>query len=40
VYVDGALFRTLKGETIVRDFIAILEEYVGRRYGAAVGSPS
>jgi (E)-4-hydroxy-3-methylbut-2-enyl-diphosphate synthase len=40
VYVDGELLRTLKGDTIVREFIAILEEYVGRRYGAAVGSPS
>ncbi|HET7040301.1 MAG TPA: flavodoxin-dependent (E)-4-hydroxy-3-methylbut-2-enyl-diphosphate synthase [Gemmatimonadales bacterium] len=40
VYVDGELFRTLKGDSIVREFVAILEEYVSRRYGAAVGSPS
>jgi (E)-4-hydroxy-3-methylbut-2-enyl-diphosphate synthase len=33
VYVDGALFRTLKGDTIVREFIGILDEYVERRFG-------
>ena len=32
VYVDGKLFRTLKGDTIVADFIGILEDYVARRY--------
>jgi hypothetical protein len=35
VYVDGELFRTLKGDGIVREFIAILDEYVARRFGAA-----
>jgi len=35
VYVDGALFTTLKGEGIVEEFIAILEEYVEARYGRA-----
>jgi (E)-4-hydroxy-3-methylbut-2-enyl-diphosphate synthase len=40
VYVDGELLRTLKGDGIVREFIAILEDYVTRRYGAAVGTPS
>jgi (E)-4-hydroxy-3-methylbut-2-enyl-diphosphate synthase len=34
VYVDGRLAVTLKGDTIVTDFIRILEEYVERRYGA------
>jgi (E)-4-hydroxy-3-methylbut-2-enyl-diphosphate synthase len=33
VYVDGALKVTLKGDAIVADFLAILEEYVARRYG-------
>jgi (E)-4-hydroxy-3-methylbut-2-enyl-diphosphate synthase len=32
VYVDGALFRTLRGERIVAEFQDILEEYVERRY--------
>jgi (E)-4-hydroxy-3-methylbut-2-enyl-diphosphate synthase len=36
VYVDGALLRTLKGDTIVREFIGILDDYVARRYGGAV----
>jgi (E)-4-hydroxy-3-methylbut-2-enyl-diphosphate synthase len=40
VYVDGELFRTLRGEGIVREFIAILDEYVARRYRVTVGSPS
>jgi (E)-4-hydroxy-3-methylbut-2-enyl-diphosphate synthase len=41
VYVDGALFTTLRGESVVPDFLRILEEYVVRTYareatGAAV----
>ena len=36
VYVDGRLHVTLKGDTIVRDFLGILEEYVRHRYSAAV----
>jgi (E)-4-hydroxy-3-methylbut-2-enyl-diphosphate synthase len=32
VYVDGKLLRTLKGDTMVADFIGILEDYVARRY--------
>ena len=39
VYVDGRLFRTLKGEALVGEFIGILEDYVARRY-AAGGSAS
>jgi (E)-4-hydroxy-3-methylbut-2-enyl-diphosphate synthase len=35
VYVDGALLRTLKGDTIVREFISILDDYVARRFGQA-----
>jgi (E)-4-hydroxy-3-methylbut-2-enyl-diphosphate synthase len=34
VYVDGRLLVTLKGETIVADFLKILNEYVENRYGA------
>jgi (E)-4-hydroxy-3-methylbut-2-enyl-diphosphate synthase len=40
VYVDGALRVTLKGETIVTDFLRILEEYVEQRYGAVPASSS
>jgi (E)-4-hydroxy-3-methylbut-2-enyl-diphosphate synthase len=32
VYVDGRLMTTLKGSSIVDDFIAILDEYVDQRY--------
>ncbi|MEX2157020.1 MAG: flavodoxin-dependent (E)-4-hydroxy-3-methylbut-2-enyl-diphosphate synthase [Gemmatimonadales bacterium] len=35
VYVDGALKVTLKGDTIVADFLKILEEYVEARYNSA-----
>ena len=34
VYVDGKLRTTLKGATIVSDFLQILEDYVGARYPA------
>jgi len=34
VYVDGKLSVTLKGETIVPEFLKILEDYVERKYGA------
>jgi (E)-4-hydroxy-3-methylbut-2-enyl-diphosphate synthase len=32
VYVDGKLLTTLKGDTIVQDFLKILEEYVASHY--------
>jgi len=32
VYVDGALFTTLRGDTIVADFLRILEDYVASHY--------
>jgi len=32
VYVDGQLFTTLKGETIVAEFLRILDDYVKSRY--------
>ncbi len=35
VYVDGALRTTLKGARIAEEFLALLEEYVERRYGSA-----
>lgn len=34
VYVDGRLLTTLRGDTIVRDFKKILDEYVSNRYGS------
>jgi (E)-4-hydroxy-3-methylbut-2-enyl-diphosphate synthase len=34
VYVDGRLLTTLKGDRIVADFLAILDDYVARRYPA------
>ncbi|HUL04655.1 MAG TPA: flavodoxin-dependent (E)-4-hydroxy-3-methylbut-2-enyl-diphosphate synthase [Gemmatimonadales bacterium] len=37
VYVDGHLRVTLKGDTIVADFLRILDEYVESRYGT--GAP-
>ena len=36
VFVDGKLDRTLRGDALVDEFIALLESYVERRYGAAV----
>jgi (E)-4-hydroxy-3-methylbut-2-enyl-diphosphate synthase len=38
VYVDGRLLQTLRGEDIVSEFLAILDEYVASRYG--VGAPA
>jgi (E)-4-hydroxy-3-methylbut-2-enyl-diphosphate synthase len=38
VYVDGRLLVTLRGESIVAEFLAILNEYVASRYG--VGEPA
>ena len=35
VYVDGSLRTTLRGETIVQDFLKILEDYVASHYNAA-----
>jgi (E)-4-hydroxy-3-methylbut-2-enyl-diphosphate synthase len=32
VYIDGKLATTLRGDHIIPDFIAILDEYVSRRY--------
>jgi (E)-4-hydroxy-3-methylbut-2-enyl-diphosphate synthase len=40
VYVDGRLLLTLRGDTIVRDFKKILDEYVENRYGKAAPTES
>jgi (E)-4-hydroxy-3-methylbut-2-enyl-diphosphate synthase len=37
VYVDGALKVTLKGDTIVADFLRILDDYVEKRFGGGGG---
>jgi (E)-4-hydroxy-3-methylbut-2-enyl-diphosphate synthase len=34
VYVDGRLYKTLRGDTLVAEFMRILDDYVARRYGA------
>ncbi|NNG16330.1 MAG: flavodoxin-dependent (E)-4-hydroxy-3-methylbut-2-enyl-diphosphate synthase [Gemmatimonadales bacterium] len=39
VYVDGKLKLTLKGDNIVPEFLAILDDYVAKRYAPA-GEPS
>ena len=33
VFIDGRLDRTLRGDALVDEFIAILEGYVEQRYG-------
>lgn len=38
VYVDGEKVRTLEGPTLADDFIAMVEEYVERRFPAAAGA--
>jgi len=38
VYVDGELRTTLRGDNIVAEFLAILDDYVARRYGGAVAA--
>ncbi len=40
VYMDGALHVTLNGETIVPEFLAILERYVARTYAAGADQTS
>ena len=39
VYVDGKLSTTLRGDAIVAEFRAILDEYVARRYGVEQPEP-
>ena len=38
VYVDGKLVTTLKGETIVPEFLRILEAYVAKTYGESAAA--
>jgi (E)-4-hydroxy-3-methylbut-2-enyl-diphosphate synthase len=38
VYVDGKLYTTLRGDTIVAEFKEILDKYVQSHYGAGQGS--
>jgi (E)-4-hydroxy-3-methylbut-2-enyl-diphosphate synthase len=38
VFIDGKLDRTLRGESLVDEFIGILEDYVDRRYPAQAGA--
>ena len=40
VFVDGALRTTLRGEGLVDEFIAILDDYVARRYGESAPEPA
>ncbi len=35
VFIDGRLVTTLRGDAIVAEFLAMLEDYVARRFGAA-----
>ena len=37
VFVDGRLLVTLKGDTIVAEFLKILEQYVASRFPASPG---
>ena len=38
VFVDGALRTTLRGEGLVNEFIAILDDYVAQRYGGSAAA--
>jgi (E)-4-hydroxy-3-methylbut-2-enyl-diphosphate synthase len=38
VYVDGKLYTTLRGDTIVAEFKEILDKYVESHYGTGQGS--
>ena len=40
VYVDGKLVTTLRGDTIVQDFLKILEDYVTAKYAPAAAHPA
>lgn len=39
VYIDGRLATTLRGETIVTDFLRILDDYVAKNYGRDGATP-
>jgi (E)-4-hydroxy-3-methylbut-2-enyl-diphosphate synthase len=36
VYVDGRLMTTLRGDRLIAEFVAILDDYVSNRYGKSV----
>ncbi len=36
VYIDGTLHTTLQGDAIAREFAALLDAYIARRYGGAL----
>jgi len=41
VYMDGELYKTLRGDGLVEEFLEILNEYVDRRYSqGGVGAPA
>ena len=40
VYVDGKLVTTLRGDTIVQDFLKILDDYVAAKYAPAAADPA
>jgi (E)-4-hydroxy-3-methylbut-2-enyl-diphosphate synthase len=40
VFVDGRLFTTLRGDTLVADFLRILEDYVAARYANGIATPA
>jgi hypothetical protein len=40
VFVDGRLLTTLKGSTLVAEFIRLLEDYVAARYARRTGVES
>jgi (E)-4-hydroxy-3-methylbut-2-enyl-diphosphate synthase len=39
VFVDGKLDRTLRGDRIVPEFLALLDDYVERRFGLVAADP-
>ena len=39
VFIDGKLDRTLRGDRLVDEFEAILEDYVARRFPASATHP-
>ena len=40
VYIDGKLAMTLKGDSIVPEFLALLENYVASHYGSSAAAPT
>jgi (E)-4-hydroxy-3-methylbut-2-enyl-diphosphate synthase len=40
VFIDGEKAMTLRGERIADEFVAVIDDYVDRRYGAAAAAPA